>query len=179
VPRKKRRTREHVIADLSANHVERHALLAGFTAERRVYDYGIDLTVLTFDEQGNTEPGEIKVQLKATDHLKLVARGQMVTCRDPPGARRVDLRAWLHEPMPVILVVYDAVADVAYWLYVQEHFQQQPRDPPGARPNRGSADVTIRIPRTNVVNMAAMQHFARCRNRLLAQMEGLEHSHEE
>jgi hypothetical protein len=171
VPRKKRRTREHVIADLSANHVERHPLLAGYTAERRVHDYGIDLTVLTFDAQGNTEPGEIKVQLKATDRLKLVARGQMVACR----IERVDLRAWLHEPMPVILVVYDAAADVAYWLYVQEHFQQQPR----FNPNRGPADVTIRIPRTNVVNTAAMQHFARCRNRLLAQMEGLQHSHEE
>jgi hypothetical protein len=171
VPRKKRRTREHVIADLSANHVERHPLLAGYTAERRVYDYGIDLTIATFDEEGNVEIGDILVQLKATDHLKLVARGQMVAFR----VERADLRSWLPTPWPVILVVYDAAADVAYWVYIQEYFQQRPR----FNPNRRSADVTIRIPTTNVVNTAAVHHFARCHNHLLAQMEGLEHYHEE
>jgi hypothetical protein len=171
VPRRKRRTREHVIADLSANHVERHALLAGFTAERRVYDYGIDLTIATFDDEGNVEAGDILIQLKATDRLKLVARGQMIAF----SVKRADLRLWLPTPWPVILVVYDAAADVAYWVYVQEYFQQQR----GFSPNRGSADVTIRIPTTNVVNLAAMQHFRRCRNHLLAQMESLEHYHEE
>ena len=50
-------------------------------------------------------------------------------------------------------------------LYVQEHFQQQPR----FDPRRGAATVTVRIPRTNVVNTAAVQYFAQCRNRLLAQ----------
>jgi Domain of unknown function (DUF4365) len=171
VPRNKRRTREHVIADLSANHVERQALLAGYTTERRVNDYGIDLTISTYDQEGNVENGQIHVQLKATDHPKLVARGQMIACR----IERADLRSWLPEPMPVILVVYDVTADMAYWLYVQEHFQQQPR----FNPARGSAEVTMRIPRTNVVNPASMQHFAQCRNHLLAQMKGLEHYHEQ
>jgi hypothetical protein len=171
VPRKKRRTREHVIADLSANYVERQALLCGYSVERRVHDYGIDLTLLTYDPEGNVENGQILVQWKATDHLKLVARGQLVACR----IERADLRAWLHEPMPVMLVVYDARADVAYWLYVQEYLQQQPR----FNAHRGSADVTLRIPRTNVVNTAALRHFAHCRDRLLAQMKGLQHSHEE
>ncbi len=171
VSRRKKRTREHVIADLSANHVERHALLCGYSVERRVHDYGIDLSILTYDEEGNVENGQILVQLKATDHLKLVARGQMVACR----IERADLAAWLHEPMPVILVVYDAVADGAFWVYVQEHLHQQPR----FNPNRGSADVTIRLPRTNVVNATAIRHFATCRDRLLAQMKELRHSHEE
>jgi len=171
VPRKKRRTREHVIADLSANHVERHALLCGYSVERRVHDYGIDLTLLTYDPEGNVENGQILVQLKATDHLQLVGRGQWVACR----IERTDLRAWLHEPMPVMLVVYDARADVAFWLYVQEYLQQQPR----FNPNRGSANVTLRIPRGNVVQATAVRHFAHCRDRLLAQMKGLQHSHEE
>jgi Domain of unknown function (DUF4365) len=170
VPRKKRRTREHVIADLSANHVERHALLVGYTAERRVHDYGIDLTITTHDQEGNVENGVFYVQLKATDHLKLVARGQMVACR----IERADLRTWLNEPMPVILVVYDAPGDVAYWLYLQQYFQQLPR----FNPNRGSADVTVRLPRANVVNAEAMRYFAECRNQILAQMTGLRHSHE-
>jgi hypothetical protein len=123
VPRRKRRTREHVIADLSANYVERHALLCGYSVERRVHDYGIDLTILTYDEEGNVEPGEVLIQLKATDRMKWVARGQMVACR----VERADLRAWLREPWPVILVVYEAATDRAFWLYVQEHFQQRPR----------------------------------------------------
>ncbi len=171
IPRKKRRTREHVIADLSANYLERQALLCGYSVERRVHDYGIDLTLLTYDAHGNVENGQILVQLKATDHLKLVAGGLSVACR----IERADLRAWLHEPMPVMLVVYDARADVAFWLYVQEYLQQLPR----FRPNRGSADVTLRLPRTNVVNPTSLRHFAHCRDRLLAQMKGLQHSHEE
>jgi len=136
-----------------------------------VHDYGIDLTITTFDEEGNVETGNILVQLKATDHLKLLADGQMIACR----VERVHRRAWLSEPWPVILVIYDAAADVAFWVYLQEHFQQQPR----FNANRGSEDVTIRIPRTNVVNVASVRHFARCRTRLLAQMKGLRHDHEE
>jgi hypothetical protein len=58
---------------------------------------------------------------------------------------------------------------------VQGHFQQQRR----FDPNRGTGDVTVRIPRTNMMNIAAMRYFARCRDHLLAQMEGLEHYHEE
>src|SRR5262249_34564309 len=49
---RKRRTREHVIADLSANHVERHALLCGFSVERIRLDYGIDLIIHTYNRSG-------------------------------------------------------------------------------------------------------------------------------
>jgi hypothetical protein len=148
--------------------VERHALLCGYSVERRVHDYGIDLTIATYDGQGKVEPGAVLAQLKATDHLKRVAGGQMVACR----IERADLRAWLREPWPVILVVYDAVTDMAFWLYVQEHFQQKPR----FNPDRGSASVTIRIPRANVVNATAMRHFARCRDRLPGPYWYFEHS---
>lgn len=43
--RGKKRTREHVIADLSINFVERMILLQGHTAERWYHDYGIDLAI--------------------------------------------------------------------------------------------------------------------------------------
>jgi hypothetical protein len=122
VARKKRRTREHIIADLSANHVERRALLCGYSVERRVHDYGIDLVILTYDPQGNVENGEILVQLKATDHPRWISQGQILTCR----IDRADLRAWLHEPWPVVLVLYDAPADMAFWCYVQQYFEQLP-----------------------------------------------------
>ncbi len=62
--RGKRRTREHVIADLSANHVEKQALLCGFTVQRWVYDYGIDLVLSTYTDEGETEGGFIVIQIK-------------------------------------------------------------------------------------------------------------------
>jgi hypothetical protein len=36
---RKRRTREHIIADLSVNHVERQLLLCGFTCDELRRDY--------------------------------------------------------------------------------------------------------------------------------------------
>jgi hypothetical protein len=44
---RKRRTREHVLADLCANYVEKQGLLCGFAIERVRLDYGIDLMVQT------------------------------------------------------------------------------------------------------------------------------------
>ncbi len=56
---RKRRTREHVIADLSVNYVERQVLLCGFTVERRWHDYGFDLFMNTYDPNGEIECGEV------------------------------------------------------------------------------------------------------------------------
>ena len=55
----KRQTREHVIADLGVIHVERQALLAGYTVDRFVHDYGLDLILVTYDAVGEVEPGPI------------------------------------------------------------------------------------------------------------------------
>src|SRR5437870_3431239 len=115
---RKRRTREHVIADLSVNHVERQALLCGFCVERSFHDYGIDLEVLTFNTQGDVDEGNILVQVKASEHL-LIRRAKAAF---PFRIDRRDLVAWLKEPMPVILIVYDAKKDIAYWLYIQSYF---------------------------------------------------------
>ncbi|MCI0459966.1 MAG: DUF4365 domain-containing protein [Gemmataceae bacterium] len=72
---RKRRTREHVIADLSVNHVERLVLRCGWTAERSRHDYGIDLFVETYSAEGEVQNGRILLQLKATDSLKRSADG--------------------------------------------------------------------------------------------------------
>lgn len=66
---RKRRTRQHVIADLSVHHVERFILEEGHTAQRLGSDYGYDLVVWTFDEKGYAEPGAIYFQLKARETL--------------------------------------------------------------------------------------------------------------
>jgi hypothetical protein len=160
-PRRKRRTREHILADLSANHVERHALRCGFSVERVEHDYGIDLILFTYDRQGECEPGNVFLQLKATDRLKLVARGEGIALR----IDRADLLAWLEETMPVILVIYDGRAEIAYWLYVQAHFEKQT----GFDPARAGEQATVHVPAANVLDQAAMRRFARFRERICRQ----------
>lgn len=166
IPRK-RRTREHIIADLSVNHVERHVLLCGYTVERHRHDYGVDLLLSTYDQNGEVENGEVRLQLKATDHLKVTADGETIVFR----VQRSDLGAWINEPMPVIFVVYDAAADAAYWLYVQVYFGKQP----GFDPTRGTRTVTLRIPRSDRLNQSAVRQIARYKDSVLAQQKGLVH----
>lgn len=66
---RKRRTRQHVIADLSVHHVEGFILEEGHTTQRLGSDYGYDLLVRTFDERGFVEPGAIYFQFKAMEAL--------------------------------------------------------------------------------------------------------------
>jgi hypothetical protein len=145
------------------NHVERHALLCGFTVERFVHDYGIDLFLSTYDRRGETERGIILLQLKATDHLKLLSGGQVVAFR----ITRADLLAWLEEPMPIILIVYNAKAEVAYWLYVQAYFENQP----SFNLAKVGKELTVHLPRSNVVDRAVMKRFARFRDDVVAQIK--------
>jgi hypothetical protein len=117
---RKQRTRSHIIADLSVNHVERHVLLCGHAVERVVHDYGIDLMLWTFDLNGELENGQVFLQLKATNNLPLLADGTTIAF---PVSRR-DIHYWITETTPCIWVVYDAIEDVAYWLHLQGYFAQ-------------------------------------------------------
>jgi hypothetical protein len=164
---RKRRTREHVIADLSVNHVERHALLCGFVIEQLAHDYGIDLELITFNKRGEIDEGEILLQLKASDRLKLRPQQGAFRFR----VERRDLARWLAEPMPVILIVYDARKEKAYWLYVQSYFGRQKEFNLFA----AGKTITVTIPTSHVVDTAAMRRFARFRDRVLAQMNEVVH----
>jgi Domain of unknown function (DUF4365) len=102
--RKPRRTRQHIIASLSRNYVERFILAEGHTAERRFDDYGYDLFVDSYDEDGYVENDVIRIQLKATDRLEKMRRGDSVGID-------IDMRhyeLWSYELMPVFLSLYDA-----------------------------------------------------------------------
>jgi hypothetical protein len=59
IAKTKRRTREHVIASQSVNHVERFVIDEGYTAQRQDDDYGYDLHITTYDDHGYVEPGSI------------------------------------------------------------------------------------------------------------------------
>ncbi|MHC5538459.1 DUF4365 domain-containing protein [Singulisphaera rosea] len=69
----KRRTREHIIADLCVNFVERFILLGGHSSEVVRRDHGIDLLMFTYNEVGEIGNGHILLQLKATERLKILS----------------------------------------------------------------------------------------------------------
>ncbi len=161
---RKRRTREHIIADLSVHHVEGPILRVGYTTERFVRDYGLDLRMITYNIDGEPEPDWVLFQMKATDHLRLTADGTAVVFR----VERADLESWLEQTFPVILVVYDAQSDVAYWLYVQAHLR------PGARMGTGGT-VTVHIPTANVLNEAAVRRFSVAKAAIQRQAKGVRH----
>jgi hypothetical protein len=69
---RKRRTPEHVIEDQSVNHVERFIIDEGYTVQRMASDYGYDLAMFTYDQQGYVEPGSILIQLKARKSMQAV-----------------------------------------------------------------------------------------------------------
>lgn len=153
---RKRRTREHVIADLSVHHVEGFVLRCGWTVERTRFDYGIDLIMRTYGPTGEVENGEVGLQLKATDTLPRSADGLKIPLR----LEWRDLLFWLNESMPIILVVYDAVEDQAYWLNVQEYFRGQE----WAKRATAATTVTVHVPISNVLDEAAVRLFARFRD---------------
>lgn len=154
-----RRTREHVIGDLAVNHVERFVLNCSYTVERTRYDYGIDLLMATYDANGEAEDGWIPIQVRATERLSVLRRENVVAFR----VGRREVVAWLRQSLPVILVVYDVVAERAYWLHVQAYFAAQP----GFNIFEAAETMTIRIPRTAVLDVAAVRRIAALRDEAL------------
>jgi hypothetical protein len=143
---RKRRTRQHVIADLSVHYVEGFILEAGHTAERVNSDYGYDLVMRTFDEQGYVEPGAIFFQLKAMETLKASASDFVYD---------IDIRdynLWIREKAPVVFILFDASGRRAYWQAVQQYFRANA----ARRPRKGARRVRIRIPRREAVNGSAI-----------------------
>lgn len=165
VTSRKRRTRAHVIADLSRNHVERFALLAGYSTTPPSGDYGLDLNIYTFSDDGEVENGYVSVQLKSSDNPNYSADRQRVRV---PLDRR-DLASWLQEPWPVILVLYDAHLDKAYWLYVQRHFEQIE----GFDPSAVGQTFAVQLPVANEVSVEALREFRNFKERVLAQAQSV------
>jgi hypothetical protein len=161
-PLRKLRTREHVIADLGINHFERQAFLCAWSVERVVRDYGIDLLLFTYNQAGEAEEGHILIQVKGTEQTRQTADLQAIVFR----IARSDLLRWLAEPMPLILIVYDAQRDAAWWLYVQQHF----RALPGFNLFRAGKTVTTYIPAGQRLDQQAVRLFGQFRDGVLAQL---------
>lgn len=166
----KQRTRSHIIADLSYNHVERFVLRCGFTAAPVRHDYGTDMEIYTFDSGGYVEEEQIACQLKATDRLQeLVLKTQEISI----DIENKHLESWRKMTFPFFLIVYDALMEQAFWLYVQQHWQRIGKD--RKLPIHGT--TAMRIPLANVVNDDAILKFVQFRNRIKHQikMSGVRH----
>jgi hypothetical protein len=142
----KQRTREHVIADQSVNHVERFIIDAGHTAQRLEKDYGYDLLLFTYDERGYAEPDFLFLQLKAAESLDLAGTNY------PFDIDIRDYNLWMLERMPVILILFDASHRRAYWLPIQDYFREEPT----RQPKKGAKTVRVQIPSSQVMNRRAL-----------------------
>jgi hypothetical protein len=142
----KRRTRQHVIADLSVHHVEGFILEEGHTAQRLGSDYGYDLIMWTFDGQGYAEPGAVYFQMKAMETLEDSGTNYLFD---------LDIRdynLWMREELPVFLVLFDATRRRAYWLGIQKYFKTDLT----RRPKKGAKRVRVRVPKRQVVSRRAI-----------------------
>jgi hypothetical protein len=156
------RTREHVIADLAVNHVERQGLLCGYSFERVVHDYGLDCILVTYNASGELEDGAIDLQVKGRDKTRRVRGRQAVAIQ----VSRADIITWTRRLMPVILIVYDASEDMAYWLNIQQYFAQLP----GFNLFAASETVTLHVTVTQTVTPDAMRQFAGFRDDIIRQL---------
>jgi hypothetical protein len=144
--------------------VERQVLLCGFSADRVQHDYGYDLTMATYDDIGAVEPGAVYLQVKATDRLPRLAGGKMISW----VVSRRDLKLWLAETYPVILVVYDGARGKACWLHIQAYFS----DHPGADLFAEGETIRVHIPLRQQLNPGAIRAIARCKNDIHQQLRG-------
>jgi hypothetical protein len=149
-----------VIADQSANYVERFIIDEGHTAGRLEHDYGYDLHLITYDAQGYVEPGSIYLQLKASDTLQ--ESGEVYVF----DLDIRDCNLWLMEPMPVFLVLFDASRRKGYWLHVQHFFQEDP----SRRPKRGAKTVRVHVPRRQMINRRAVARMRLAKQEVLERL---------
>jgi hypothetical protein len=168
VPNRKTRTREHVIADISENHFEKFALMKGFSTESTAHDYGYDIQLSTYDQTGEIENGFVMVQLKATDHLKIIKHNSIISF----AVDKRDLDLWLKEFYPVIFVVYDAKKHIGYWIYLQAYFQALA----GFSLSSIRKSINLHIPISNKISKGAMANFKRYKNKLYSQVQNVIHS---
>ena len=75
----------------------------------------------------------------------------------------------MEETYPVIMVVYDARADVGYWLYAQAQFAAEMAQ------IRARRKVTAYIRAANVLDEAAIRRFAAAKAAIQRQTRGVRH----
>jgi hypothetical protein len=165
--KRKKRIRKHVIADLSLHHLAYQVVKCGFTIEAIRSDYGYDGSIFTYNDQGEIENGNMFFQLKATDHI---ARYKKKTVFSFPIAKQ-DIDLWQDEPFPVYLILFDTVAEIAYWLYLQRYLED----------NRitsaiiEGASLAVRMDATQIVDVSSVRSWRADKMSVLANIGSISH----
>lgn len=148
--KRKRRTREHVIADISVNFLERKVLSRSHQLFRMPQpEYGTDAIMFHFAPDGAFENGQVQFQAKATDKLKFTRSGEFISVVVDEG----HLHHWYMEvDHPVILIVFDASNERAYWHDVQSYVEEN-----AIVPTRET--VTLHVPVKNTLTAYAVDRF--------------------
>jgi uncharacterized protein DUF4365 len=168
VATKKRRTRAHVIADMSVYHLGYLIARCGFTFEAIEKDYGYDGSIFTYDSQGEIENLNMFTQLKATDKVKLSMDQKHVLF----GISKKDMRLWQDEIAPVYLVLFDARNEKAYWVYLQKYFEEN-----GLRASKITTDtVNVELDATRAVDEQAIKGWRDDKSRRLQRIGNIPHA---
>jgi hypothetical protein len=147
---RKQRTRQHQIEDLGFNYVERQILYAGFTVERIKHDYGHDGFFATFNEFGEVEPHLVRFQLKSTDSIQFSEKRKSFTF----DLSKRDLELWLLDTYKMLIILYDAQKEVAYFEDLQVYFNNN-----NLNFGKGRKFVRITIPMANAWTSQAVQNI--------------------
>ena len=147
---RKQRTREHVIESLGFNYVERHILYAGYTVMRysQGNDYGYDGLVQTYNAQGEMEAFRFHFQLKSTDDIQFLKSKNAFVF----DLSVRDLELWLHDSVMMLLVLYNAQKETAYFVDLQTYFNEN-----GIKIDKNRKFVRIYIPIDNIVSAQNFQ----------------------
>jgi hypothetical protein len=79
-----------------------------------------------------------------------------------------DLNNWLAEPLPVLLIFYEAAKRSAYWLYLQRDV----RDMAATRTGSKRATATVHFPAANRLNRKTLAFARRWKNNILSDQIG-------
>ena len=150
---RKRRTRQHVIEGLGLNHIVKHILISGNVLRRySEYDYGYDGAIEMFNELGEKQNRMFMIQLKSTDNIQLsIQKGGFAV-----DLSKQDLELWLDSSYPVLLMLYDAQREIAYFTDLQNYFNEN-----SILLRNVHKFVRIFLSQEAVFNTAAIQEFTK------------------
>lgn len=168
VSRRKKRTREHVIADLSLHHVGYQIVKCGFTIDVIRSDYGYDGSIFTYNDQGEIENGTIFIQLKATDHIDRYKKRTGFWFR----IAKKDIDLWQGEPFPVYLILFDTVSETAYWLYLQKYLKRNRI----TSTNMKGDSLVVSMDATQIVDAKSVRTWRAEKARVLAEIGSISHA---
>jgi hypothetical protein len=165
---RKRRTREHILEDLSLHHIQGFVLRCGFTVQPTRADYGYDMCLQTYNDQGEIEDELIWLQLKAGETLDRYLLKKDDCFSFPINVK--DYRLWTRAILPVYFILYDARLDEAYWSSMKDDTLPSPK--------ATEKTVQLHVPRHQIVGIQTVLMMRQRKNQLVEEYHQGNKSHE-